>query len=175
MRGRWRLVPLVAAMALLLVSATSAFAKPVTFTFHEKQATESFPTEPEDEECFGSSGTITITYNAVFHVTAAEADFGDPSDPEDDVFTPPFHVTFTQAGRFVIELESGVTYTGHFSIWGGFNVNDPDETHGAGTFTFHATGKGSDGSQVRLKGVDHFNMTPTGLEHAFERFRCDVR
>jgi hypothetical protein len=58
------------------------------------------------------------------------------------------------------------TYTGKFTIWGGFNANGKTVN---GTFTFTAHGTGSDGSVFKVHETDHFNTTPTGAEFFFTR------
>jgi len=66
-----------------------------------------------------------------------------------------------------------VTYRGRFTIWFGENSNTKSFN---GTFTFSASGKGSDGSKLRLKGVAHFTVNAGGkATSSFERFsaNCD--
>ena len=150
------LLLVVASVGLL---ATPATADVVTKTVHERNATEQLSSEPDP--CFGTiSGEIT--YNGVFHITRLTSGPNEGSR----------HVTFTQTGTFEISPDgSSVTYTGHFTIWGGFNVNRSNRTS---TFTFTVTGIGSDGSRVLEHSVEHFNLTAGGIKHhfSFETNRC---
>ena len=56
--------------------------------------------------------------------------------------------SFTVAGP-----RDGVTYDGHFTIWGGFNGN---KSNANGTFTFSGNGTGDDDSTVSWHFVSHF-------------------
>lgn len=144
---------LVAAVAA--VSAAPATAAPATtFTETVKGVTESFP---EVNECSGATGTVTITYNGVFHVT--------------ELASGGFHVTGTQTGTFtfVPDDPSEPTYTGRFTTWFGENVNARNLT---GTFTFRVRGVGSDGSVLRFHQVAHFSVSATGVTVEFDRTRC---
>jgi hypothetical protein len=80
------------------------------------------------------------------------------------------HATFTQTGTFVavpLEDPSLPSFTGHFTIWGGFNQNGKTVN---GTFTFTVQATGSDGSTERIHITDHFNVRPDGAVNEF--FRC---
>ena len=142
-------------LGLLLVGAP-AFAQPppVTTTTIEHNATETFvdvvPTCAENPDA--PLYEITLTYNEVEHIT----DFGDGR----------VHETFTQTGTFVaVPLEAGLpSFTGKFTIWGGFNANNQVVN---GTFTITVHGTGSDGSTFKYHDTEHFNTTPTGAEFAF--------
>jgi hypothetical protein len=142
-------------LALLLVGAP-AFAQPppVTTTTVEHNVTETFvdvvPTCTENPDA--PLYQITLTYNEVEHTT----DFGDGR----------VHETFTQTGTFVaVPLEEGLpTFTGKFTIWGGFNANNKVVN---GTFTITVHGTGSDGSTFKYHDTEHFNTTPTGAEFSF--------
>src|SRR5918994_1948191 len=105
---------LLAVVGLVLGLASTATAGAITETTTYKK--EPF-TEP-DVDCFGATASIVGTRSGVDHVTMTE-DGG-------------IHVTFTEVGRFTLTSANG-TFTGHFAVWGGFNVNNL--THG-GTFTF---------------------------------------
>jgi hypothetical protein len=146
---------------LVQAGAASAAKNVETHTETRKNVTESFR---EDDPCLGPS-RITITFNDVFHITEF---VGGPN-------AGTVHVTFTQAGRFVIDpLAVGLpTFTGHFAIWGGFNGN---RRSAAGTFTFNAVGRSADGTLIRFHSVEHFNVTPGGVENSFsfESTNCPV-
>jgi hypothetical protein len=100
--------------------------------------------------------TITTTSNAVEHTTT----FDDGR----------IHATFTQTGTFVavpLDDPSLPSYTGKFTVWGGFNQNG---TTVNGTNTFNVRGTGSDGSTFSSSQVQHFNVRPDGTVHEF--FHC---
>jgi hypothetical protein len=138
----------------LLLIATPAFAQPpTTETTTEHNATETFIDVVPTCEGGGPAYEITLTYNEVEHVTV----FPDGRE----------HDTFTQTGTFVavpVDDPTLPTYTGKFTIWGGFNANGKVVN---GTFTFTVHGTGSDGSTINVHETDHFNTTPTGAEFFF--------
>jgi hypothetical protein len=148
---------LAVVIAGLLLTATPAFADPpVTETTHEKGLVETFvdvvPTCEED----GALYTITTTGNLVMHETI----FADGR----------VHATFTQTGKFVavpLQDPSLPSFTGSFTIWGGFNQNGKTVN---GTFTFSVRGKGSDGLRPNTHVTEHFNVRPDGTVNEF--FRC---
>jgi hypothetical protein len=149
------LVGLVAA-GLLLVGAPAFAQPPVTETTVQKNLVETFVDVVPTCEGGGPLYTITTTSNFIEHTTT----FDDGR----------IHVTFTQTGTFVavpLEDPSLPTYTGSFTIWGGFNQNNQSAT---GTFTFSARGKGSDGSRFTFHTTEHFNQRPDGTVNDF--FRC---
>lgn len=165
--------PIVVAVAALFLGAMAGSAlasKPITLTFHEKHATDTFH---EEIPCIdgGAEATITITENGVFHVTAAGIDDQGTPDPDDDVFIPPYHVTGTFTGTFVAVPDdpSLPTFTGHFTQWFGENSNT--KTH-VGTFTFTVIGHGSDGSTLKFHDTAHFRVTPQGVVLEFDKPRC---
>jgi hypothetical protein len=169
-RSKTPLVIVVAALLLATMSGTAA-ARPVTLTFHEKNATETFQ---DVIPCLGNGevpATITTTANGVFHVTAAGIDDQGTPDPEDDTFIPPYHVTGTFTGTFVAVPDdpSFPTFTGHFTQWFGENSN---RANIAATFTFTVIGSGSDGSRLRFHVTAHFSSTPSGATLEFEKPRC---
>jgi hypothetical protein len=158
-----RLTAVAAATAVLLVlMAGLAQAKPITLTFHEKNATDHFV---DVLPCIGGGvqAHITITYNAVFHVTAAGI--------HDDNFIPPYHVTSTTTGTFVADpIPAGLaTYRGHFTQWFGENSNRQNFT---ATFTFTIVGSAADGSTVKFHETAHFSVTPTGVTLEFDKATC---
>ena len=151
----FRRLSVVLAAACLALVAAPASGDTVTETTTEKNLVEQFvdvlPTCEEDPPLYD----ITTTSNLVEHVTT-----------KDD---GTIHVTFTQTGTFVAEpLEAGLpSYTGRFTVWGGFNENGNTVN---GTFTFSVTGTGSDGSKLRNSTVEHFNVRPDGTVNEF--FHC---
>jgi hypothetical protein len=102
--------------------------------------------------------------------------------------------TFTQAGTFSALTpvtitgrdpdtgeatawvpRTGPTYTGHFTIWGNFNLNregQPQENTNS-SFTFDGHGTGSDGSTVSWHENAHMNVSPGDITRAaFDNFVC---
>jgi len=152
----------VAALAVLAVQGTAWAAKPtVTETVVRKNVVESFP---ELDPCLGDV-TINLLYSDVFHITEFV------SGPNEGTV----HVTFTQSGRFLIETADATLpdFTGHFAVWGAFNGN---RENASSTFTFNAVGRAPDGSRIRFHGLEHFNVSATGIENSFliETFDCPV-
>ena len=149
-----RLSVVLAAVCLVLVGGPASGVT-VTETNTEKNLVENFVDVVPTCEGGGPLYDITTTSNLVEHATIKD----DGTE----------HFTFTQTGKFVaVPLEAGLpTYTGRFTVWGGFNLNNNTVN---GTFTFSVTGKGSDGSRLRNTSVDHFNERPDGTVNAF--FHC---
>ena len=157
------IVVAVAALFLGVMAGSAAASRPVTLTFHEKNATETFQ---DVIPCLADEpipATITVTENGVFHVTAAGI--------AGDQFIPPYHVTGTFTGTFeaVPEDSSFPTFTGHFTQWFGENFNTKNHV---GTFTFTVIGRGSDGSRLRFHETAHFLVTPHGVVLEFDKPRC---
>ena len=81
------------------------------------------------------------------------------------------HATFTQTGTFVavpMGDPSLPSYTGTFTIRGGFNDNGKTVN---GSFTFNIHGTGSDGTTFSTHFGDHFDVRPDGTVNEF--FRCN--
>jgi hypothetical protein len=139
----------VITVALLVLGAAPAAADPATTsTVIVKDQVQTFP---DIDPCTGAPVTVTTTSNGVIHTTTKDGTL---------------HVTFTQAGTFTF-VGAGVTGTGHFAIWGGFNANAGGSV--AGTFTFNVSGE-RNGSRFTAHAVDHMNATPTGMENFFSKF-----
>ena len=143
------------AAGLLLIGASAMAAPPVTETTHEKDFVETFVDVVPSCEPDAPLATITTTSNLVEHTTTF-----------DDGRT---HETFTQTGTFVAVPVSdpSVTFSGHFTVWGGFNANGNVVN---GTFTFSVNGTGSDGSTINHHETNHFNVRPDGSVNEF--FHC---
>lgn len=144
-----------ATLALLANPATAKAAVAVNETDVEIGGTETFT---DVNPCTGDPAEITITFNAVFHIT--ELDDGT------------VHVTFTQTGDFLLDTieASEPDFSGHFTIWGGFNGNKKNASE---TFTFELVGRGTDGSRLQLNGTAQFKANAKGdVVVAFENFRC---
>jgi hypothetical protein len=146
-----RSLTLFFAVAALLLSAPAALGAAQSFTVTEKGVTESFT---DVLPCVSDSADITITYNAVFHIT--ELDNGT------------YHVTGTLTGTFTA-VADGVTYTGRFTQWFGENEN---AMNSEGTVTFSVRGTGGDGSRIAFSEVFHYTITATGVETAFDKPLC---
>jgi hypothetical protein len=158
-----RLTALLLIAGAVLVQTGTAWAAKTTFTHTEtrKNVVESFA---EIDPCLGPI-TVNLIYNDIFHITEFV------SGPNEGAF----HVTFTQAGKFLLETEDPALgdYAGTFAVWGGFNGN---RQTASGTFTFNAVGRAPDGTRVRFHALEHFNVTPGGVENSFliETFDCPV-
>jgi hypothetical protein len=147
--ARRRSLALLFAAAALLLSAPAASAGAESFTVIKKGVTESFT----ETACVGAAD-VTITYNAVFHVTVLD--------------NGTYHLTGSNAGT-ITAVAGDVTYTGHFTQQVGENGNlmNYEETV---AFTLHLTG--TDGSQITFTEVFHFMITPTGVETSFDKPVC---
>lgn len=143
--------------ALLFLVAGPAYAgPPTTETNTQKALVETFVDVIPTCEGGGPLYTITTTSNLVEHETV----FDDGQ----------VHATFTQTGTFTavpLEDPSLPSYTGKFTVWGGFNQNGSTVN---GTFTFDVRGAGSDGSTFSNSNVEHFNVRPDGSANEF--FHC---
>ncbi len=153
-----RLCALLAAIGLLLLTATGTFAAPVeTTTTVVKEGVETF-----DDVLFCADNqekapaTITITYHLVEHVTRR---------PDGAA-----HFTFTQTGTFLAAITgTDLVYTGRYTQRSSFNANQRATN---AIFVFSITGKGSDGSRVTYQFVEHFTEGPNGLVVEFEKGGC---
>jgi hypothetical protein len=148
--------------ALLSVSVGSALAAGGTHTqsytenFHGTLTNELSKQRAEENEeeyeppinpCNGDELQVIEQTNLVNHVTFFPA--------SDEIWA-----TFTQTSRVTaVDEGNGVTYTGHTTFWGNFNVNRQNENS---TFTGTIKVKGSDGSTILYHEVDHFSLLPGG-------------
>jgi hypothetical protein len=161
-----RLITLLAATLVGLAMLTGvAQAKPVTLTFHEHQAPDTFT---DVIPCIGNGqelGTITTVENGVLHITAAALDAdGNP--------IPPYHVTgtFTGSVTAVPQDPSLPTFTGHFTTWFGENSNQKSFSS---TFTFTVIATGSDGSTLKFHETAHVSVNAQGeVTVEFDRPSC---
>jgi hypothetical protein len=141
---------------MALVAGPAYAASPTTETNHAKGLVETFVDVVPTCEGGGPLYTITTTSNLVEHETL----FDDGR----------VHDTFTQTGTFsAVPLDdpSLPSYTGKFTVWGGFNDNGSTVN---GTFTFNVRGTGSNGSTFSNSNVEHFNVRRSGTVHEF--FHC---
>ena len=154
-------LPVLMSLAIAGVAAAPA----VVDTIVVQDVTDSFATE---NPCTGDPSTITITYNAVIHVTTL---------PSGEI-----HLSSTLTGAFVLEpVDSALpTYTGHLLDWSNQIYNQNEDL---ATFTTRARAKGSDGSTIRFGVVAHVTAdtvdvstdppSTTGLKVTFLRFTCN--
>jgi hypothetical protein len=68
--------------------------------------------------------------------------------------------TFTQTGSVTLTDSNDVTYTGHITLWGNFNMNQQNSNN---SFTFSLKLSGSDGSSITAHEVDHFALNANGV------------
>jgi hypothetical protein len=156
MRHKCALILLIGATAVLVASpaASAAGAGAVSFTQTIHNATE---TDTDVNPCTGAPGTLTLTYNAIFHVTT--------------LANGTYWATFTQTGSFsFVPFDSSQqSYTGHFTVWDGDNWNNQNTTE---TAAFSVHGTGSDGSKLAFHDTEHISSSATGLTVSFDKPRC---
>jgi hypothetical protein len=97
--------------------------------------------------CTGNEIDLSMTTNMVEHVTYFPA--GDEA-----------WGTFTEEDNFTgVDQGTGVTYSGHATFWGGFNVNEQNQTS---TFTSMIRGTSSGGTTISYHEVGHITLLPDG-------------
>ena len=110
--------------------------------FSEPQATN-----PCNGDTFNGGAGIQFTGNLVNHVTHFTA--------SDEVWA-----TFTETGAIAgTDDGTGVTYSGHATAWGNFNMNERNQ-NSEFTLTIHATG--SDGSSITAHETTVFVINGNG-------------
>ncbi|MEP6852520.1 MAG: hypothetical protein ABJA87_07680 [bacterium] len=115
----------------------------VTMTEHQHGTfTQPDATNP----CTGAPGVATFDGNSVEHVTFFPAG--------DEVWA-----TFTETGKVTVTWD-GVTYTGHVTVWGNFNLNEKNSNT---TFTLSIRLFAPDGSSVVVHEVTHFALNANGV------------
>ena len=134
--------------------ASAAGAGAVTFTQHDHNLTQSFPTP---NPCTGVPGTVTTVGNSVFHITTLANGTSWATGTSEGTFT------------FVPDDSSQPTYTGHFTTWFGDN-NNLKNGNEKSTLTIH--GVGSDGSTLRFHEVAHLSTSATGATLSFDKPTC---
>jgi hypothetical protein len=112
-------------------------------TFFEPNATN-----PCNGDTFNGQQGVLFTGNLVSHVT-----YFTNSDEVWSTFTETGAISGTDDG-------TGVTYTGHATAWGNFNMNGRNGTS-AFTLTIHATG--SDGSSITGHETTAFATNANGV------------
>jgi hypothetical protein len=112
-----------------------------TDTFHGSTASTG------ENPCNGDTIDLDQTSNIVQHVTYFPGG--------DEVWG-----TFTEEDKVVgVDEGTGVTYTGHATFWGNFNVN---ERNANDTFTGSIHVIGSDGSSITYHEVEHESWNANG-------------
>lgn len=154
LRGVLRAASLIAGLAF---AATPALAGngATTETIHFAD-TDVFTVLPGEEACgVGVGSVITVDFKGVVHITEG------PNGR--------FHITGTNVGAITVDVAGGLTYTGHFADWFGFNVNSRNE---AGTFTSNNILRAEDGSRLNVHFLGHFNLSATGEVNEFFQLNC---
>jgi hypothetical protein len=130
-----------------------------TYTQNLHGVTQSFPSNvPCVDPPNSVTGIVTITYNAVNHVTVNTA--GDA------------WFTSTQAGTFSFTPfdPNGLSYSGHFAIWFGASFN---QNNGVLHDIFNLHGTASDGTKLSFHMIDHANLSSTGVvTSSFSKVVC---
>lgn len=136
-------VPIILALVSMPVAAAEGgVGHTVTITQHEHGVF----TEPNAvNPCTGHPIPLTVDGNSVSHITF----FPD----SDEVWA-----TFTETGKFT-GVDGAVTYSGHFTIWDNFNLNERNSNR---TFTFSVRAFGSDGSLIVGHETLHFTLNANG-------------
>ena len=146
-----------ALVSLLTLAAPGAFAGgngAQTFTQNDHNVTDSVPSA---NPCTGDTGTLTETYNDIFHGTINKTG---------SWFTGTVEGKFT----FVPDDPTAVTYTGHFATWFGDENNLQNDVEHS-TFNVHATG--SDGSTLSFHENAQAAMNANGvITVSFDNMRC---
>jgi hypothetical protein len=180
------LAALAALAAPFAVTVGPAGAAATTGTSHEHHVTSSFfDTRPCADDGLGYEITATVntvehetenakgdhsTFTETGNFTARPAEVvrdtdGNPIRNDDDELDPALDTDGN-----VVYL-AGVTYTGHYTAWGGGNFNN-DKTSNF-TFTFSVHGTGSDGSTFRENSIFHVvEAEPDITKLIFERDVC---
>lgn len=152
MRKTGLVLAAVTAAALCLVVAPAMAAAPHGQTVTQTQNIhgtffEPSATNPCTGDTFNGGQGIQFTGNLVSHVT-----FFTNSD---EVWA-----TFTETGAILgTDDGTGVTYSGHATAWGNFNMN---ERNGNSVFTLTIHAKGSDGSSITAHETTVFATNANG-------------
>jgi hypothetical protein len=151
--SRWAGVPVVLALgSAIAVAGPAAAASPNGQTVSSTQNVhgvfwEPSATNPCTGDTFNGGQGIQFTGNMVNHIT-----FFTQSD---EVW-----LTFTETGAILgTDDGTGVTYRGHATAWGNFNMNERNQ-NSEFTLTIHLTG--SDGSSITAHETTVFVMNANG-------------
>src|SRR5436309_3754828 len=143
-------------LALAPTGAQAAKHETVSITQHQHGTIPIAGKNP----CTGVPVSGTQSINAVEHETYFVG--------EDELWA-----TFTEEGNVELTDTNGVTYSGHFTVWGNFNVNEKNTNS---TFTQSVRIAGSDGSLITGHEVAHFTYNGNGdLTVRFDKvtFSCE--
>jgi hypothetical protein len=134
---------------MFALSPVSSFAA-AGGTGHTVSMTEhqhgTFTDDEATNPCTGAPGIATFVGNSVDHVTYFPAG--------DEVWA-----TFTETGKVTVTWD-GVTYTGHATAWGNFNMNEKNSNS---TFTLTIRVFAPDGSSVTGHETTHFGLNANGV------------
>jgi hypothetical protein len=162
MRLTRRITPILA-VGLLATATIALSPSPVLAaaggTGHTVSMTEhqhgTFTDDGATNPCTGAPGVATFVGNSVDHVTFFPAG--------DEVW-----FTFTETGKVTVTWD-GVTYTGHATAWGNFNMNEKNSNS---TFTLTVRVFAPDGSSVTGHEVTHLAMNAGGvITVSFDKLR----
>jgi hypothetical protein len=145
------------ALALFLFAAVPAMAAPghtITSTEHQHGSwVEYGDTNPVT----GDTIDVHFDGNSVQHMTYFPAG--------DEVWA-----TFTETGSIWF-VDNGVTYSGHATVWGNFNLNQRNSNQ---TFTLTVHAIGTDGTSVWVHETSHITYNGNGvITVAFDKLRLD--
>jgi hypothetical protein len=157
-----RLLTLLALAGAALPLAATAFAADHTTVTETENIHGAFTATFDFNPCTGAAiASFDADGNVVAHVTYFLED-GEPTE---------VWATFTETGKLTLTDTNSVTYTGHFSAWGNFNLNERN-TNNTSTLTFRASG--SDGSSLIVRETAHFATNANGrITVSFERLSLD--
>lgn len=137
------IVALLASLVLATGAAAAGGDHTQTLTQTSHGSNQTTGTNP----CNGDTVDLDQVSNIVMHVTWFPA-----GDEAWGTFTEEDEVTGLDEG-------TGVTYTGHSTFWGNFNVNNQSANE---TFTGSIHVTGSDGSSISYHEVSHMTLLPDG-------------
>jgi hypothetical protein len=143
--------------AVMAPSALAGANGAQTFTQHDKHITQVMPPGTGNgNPCTGADGTLTLTFNDVFHGTINKTGSW-------------FTGTVTGTLLFVPLDSSQPTYTGHFTNWFG---DENNHRNGVEHSTFNVNAWGSDGSHLLFHDNAQATMNANGVitvsfDHAF--------
>jgi len=141
------LLTLLCVLALLMLPSTAAFAGgngALTFTQHDHGVVD---VSSDVNPCTGDVGTVTMTYDDIFHGTMNKTG---------SWFTGTDHGTV----GFVPDNPAAVTYSGHFAAWFGDENNLRNDVEHS---TFNAQLTGTDGSRLGLHDNAQATLNANGV------------
>lgn len=143
----------VAALLALPAAVLAHGGPPVTFTDTVQQT----DIVPSVNDCTGDPGTLTVTYNGVFHVTQ----FADGH----------YHVTGTQTGTVEFDTADPTKpdFSGRVTVWFGENGNVNGFN---GTFTLNGRATGTDGSTLQIHQTSHITIVGSDVIVQFDKLSC---